>query len=49
MTVMLVIIVSNLCGCVINEIGTNKSPYRIMNYDDLKPVEDSSNEDSTGD
>lgn len=47
MTGILVTIVSNLCGCVINEIGTNKSPYRIMNYDDLKPVEDNSEEDST--
>jgi len=49
MTVVLVTTVSNLCGCVINEIGTNKSPYRIMNYDDLKPVEDNNNEDSAGD
>lgn len=49
MTVVLVTTVSNLYGCVINEIGTNKSPYRIMNYDDLKPVEDNNNEDSAGD
>lgn len=30
---------ASLIGCCLNEIGTNKSDYRVLGYDELKPVE----------